>query len=547
MRQQPTPDPSSLAFQSPFDTAARHTRLATAIQGTQNDSTATARWLTSVKPGPSLDSLGSAGPHESLSLLPASQPFTTSNSRPVGARSQQRDAPPLNTTMSSRRSSIDSQSQDCGNLTSDCAHDEPLLSSKSSTCASQGSCLGKCSAIDCESICNPFDHSTESCSTACLNTKDCSGDGCCQYAECVDLAAQCSDEYNGEQQFCDDDFSNLFNYDVEQPMTCRWLDTDQPCEISASTKADLRQHVFQEHIEPQTQQICEWDNCHQTVDSQHFTAHFLNNHQPESYICLSQGCGSQFSDAEQLAQHMEIMHGPDFSCHWAGCEVARSDPAELTNHVNNEHLNSSSEQFLGHPRLLPLRGPSHSSALSSSTQAASEQHGSQISTSSAPTTPMNFHTIETISPFTNPYTCKWISGCTNGALCGAEFSNEYNLQQHVELVHTKGISSNFVCRWQLCRRHGKPLQNKRALDNHMRVHAECESKLNEQHCITDNHIVNTLICSHCKKHFDDKTKLANHERSHTKEKPYICQDCGSSFSSKESLSMRHALARSRQS
>lgn len=65
--------------------------------------------------------------------------------------------------------------------------------------------------------------------------------------------------------------------------------------------------------------------------------------------------------------------------------------------------------------------------------------------------------------------------------------------------------------------------------------------------MTDHDIVNSLICSHCKKQFDDKTKLANHERSHTKEKPYSCQECGSSFSSKESLSMRYTLARSQQS
>ena len=546
MRQPPMPEPSSPAFQSSFDTAHRHMPSIAAVQGTQAGSTATALWLTSVTPGPTSDASGFAQPHDSLSLLPASQPFTTSDSRPVGARSGQRDAPPDHFTISTRRSSINSQNQDRGNPTFDRAHDEPLLSSKGSTCASQRSCLGKCSVIDCESICNPFDHSIETCSTACLNTKECSGDSCCQYAECVDLAAQRDDEYHGEEQFCGDDFSNLFNCDVEFPMTCRWLETDQPCEISASTKADLRQHVFQEHIEPQTQQICEWDNCRQTVDSQHFTAHFLNNHQPESYICLSQGCGSQFSDAEQLAQHMEIMHGPDFNCHWAGCEVARSDPAELTTHVNNEHLNSSSEQVLGHPRLLPLRGHSHSSALSSTSRAASEQQGSQLSTSSAPTTPINFHTIDTLLPLTNPHTCKWISDCTTGAPCGAIFSHEYNLQQHIELVHTRGISNNFVCRWQLCRRHGKPLQNKRALDNHMRVHAECRLILNQQHFLTDHDIVNTLICSHCKKQFDDKTKLANHERSHTKEKPYSCQECGSSFSSKESLSIRYALARRRQ-
>ena len=477
MRQLPTLEPSSPAFHSLCDNATPQTTLTAAVQGTRNGSRATARWLTSVTPGPTSEVSGFTQPHDSLSSLPASQPFMTSNSRPVGARSDQREVPQDKSMIATRRSSINSQSQHRGNPTCDRTYDDPMLSSKGSTCASQQSCLGECSVIDCESICNPFDHSIETCSTACLNTKECSGDGCCQYAECVDLAAQCNDEYHGEEQFHDDDFSNLFDCDVEFPMTCRWLETDQPCEISASTKADLRQHVFQEHIEPQTQQICEWDNCHQTVDSQEFTAHFLNNHQPESYICLSQGCGSQFSDAEQLAQHMEIMHGPDFNCHWAGCEVARSDPAELTTHVNNEHLNSSSELVLGHPRLLPLRDPSHSSALSSTAREASEQQGSQLSTSSAPTTPINFHTIETNLPFTNSHTCKWISDCSTGALCGAIFSHEYNLQQHIELVHTKGISSNFVCRWQLCRRHGKPLQNKRALDNHMRVHAECRSNI----------------------------------------------------------------------
>ena len=533
----PTLKIPSPILQPSFDDASRHRRSKLAFPGDVAGPWVPSPWAGLDKQGTTSDRLSLDPIQRSLPLSPSSTSCANSVSHPVGASSTLRGDPTNRSTPSTSRSSSDSQAQAGGQSGSDGVDDGHPPSSVSSTCASQQSCRGRCSVLDCESFCNPSDHSAETCSTACLSTKECSGDNCCQYAECAESAAQRDHECDCGQRFCVDEFSNLFDYDPQNPMPCLWLDTDQPCEISASTKDDLRRHVFREHIEPQTQQMCGWDDCHQTVDSQQLAAHFLDYHQPESYICLSQGCGSQFSDAEQLAQHMEVMHGPSLNCHWGGCEVARLDPAELTSHVNNEHINLTSEISSDPSRSLSFSTLSQNDPLSSSNLAKSNPQGSERSASSVPTTSQNLHTINQKVTLGNPHTCKWILDCSTGALCEADFGHENDLRTHVQNHHTKGMKSSFVCKWHLCKRHGKPLQNKKALDNHMRMHAECKFGSNSEDFVSHPTIVNTLMCKYCSKQFDDKTKLANHERSHTKEKPYHCEDCGNTFSSKESLSM----------
>lgn len=352
---------------------------------------------------------------------------------------------------------------------------------------SQRSCDDDCSAADCESQCNASTHTAVTCcQSVCRNPEECSDDECCRDSECLrspELPAPCEHEWDhGAQGPNLDDFSNFLDYDTEEFMPCRWLETDQPCEAFAPNKDALSQHVFQEHIGPQTQQKCGWDDCSLTVDSQQFTEHLLHKHPPSSYVCLWQGCRHGFPDAEQLAQHMELMHSPSLSCHWGGCEVARADPAELTSHVNHEHLNMQPDSTFSYSQSMLLASSSKSSGSYSSTRSTSEQQEPQLSASSAITTPSSPYDVSQHSKRSALHVCKWVIDDSAGALCRASYGHANELQTHIENVHTKGFSNRgqvgsdaFVCKWYLCKREGRPMQHRAALNKHMRSHAECKS------------------------------------------------------------------------
>ena len=418
--------------------------------------------------------------------------------------------------------------------------------------ARQYLCEDWCSAADCRSQCNTSTHTAITCcESSCRHPEKCSDDECCRDSDCLrepENAAHCEHASfgNGAQALNLDDFSVLLDYDHEDFMPCRWLETDQTCEAFALTKDALSQHIFREHIGPQTQQKCWWDDCTLTVNSQQFTEHLLHNHHPSSYVCLWQGCMHKFPDAEQLAQHMEVMHTPNLSCHWGGCEVARTDPAELTSHVNHEHLNMGLDQAFQYSEPVSLTASSQSSGSYSSTRATSEQDQVQGPSSSAILPPQ--HNISLMSQQNSLHTCKWITDHSTGSICGACYAHENDLQTHIEKIHTKDLNargplgtSAFVCRWHLCKREGKPMQDKRALNKHMRSHAECKSARPLKDFRFDLEVVYTLVCKYCSKQFDDKAKLGNHERSHTKEKPFKCKDCPGKFSSKEALSTSKAI------
>ena len=231
----------------------------------------------------------------------------------------------------------------------------------------QTPCESTCSVLNCDSGCNPSVLGSGTCSLSqCNNLDQCTSEECCRESAClehsslpttrresIDFSAE--DPYassaslhqfaNGSAMFpAYDTLPGLDSID-DEPAQCHWLLPDQECDTVAPTNDALSQHVFQDHIQPETSLTCGWFDCNEQVDAQQLTDHLWNNHHPEqhvpdSYICLWDGCMEMFSDAEQLEMHMEVAHTKveSIDCRWGGCGAIATDSAELQSHVNKEHL-----------------------------------------------------------------------------------------------------------------------------------------------------------------------------------------------------------------
>lgn len=225
---------------------------------------------------------------------------------------------------------------------------------------------GTCSVTNCESGCNPSVVGSGTCSLSqCNNLDQCTSEECCKEPACLDhesvpttrresIDFSAEDQYasSSQHQFTNSSavfpvYGNLSGFDNidDDPVQCHWLLPDQECDITVPTKDALSQHVLHDHIEPETSLTCGWSDCDEQMNAQHLTHHLWNSHHPEqhipdSYVCLWDGCMEMFSDAEQLEMHMEVTHAhmESIDCRWGGCGTITTNSAELQSHVNTEHL-----------------------------------------------------------------------------------------------------------------------------------------------------------------------------------------------------------------
>lgn len=238
---------------------------------------------------------------------------------------------------------------------------------------------GTCSVTNCESGCNPSVIGSGTCSLSqCNNLDQCTSEECCKEPACldhdsvptsrresIDLSAEDQYASSSQHQFANSSamfpaYGNLPGFDnvVDDPNQCHWLLPDQECDITAPTKDALSQHVFHDHIQPETSLTCEWSDCDEQINAQQLTDHMWNSHRPEqyvpeSYICLWDGCREMFSDAEQLETHMEVAHThmESIDCRWGGCGTITTNSAELQSHVNKEHLHLQIRPDISSPNL----------------------------------------------------------------------------------------------------------------------------------------------------------------------------------------------------
>lgn len=106
-------------------------------------------------------------------------------------------------------------------------------------------------------------------------------------------------------------------------------------------------------------------------------------------------------------------------------------------------------------------------------------------------------------------------------LCDQLFLTTSEMRVHVLLNHTEEIDSTYKC--NTC---GLKLPNADLLESHKEKHKS---------------VIRNHICDVCSKAFRSKTKLTEHYRLHTGEKPYVCQYCHKQFRLQFSLRMHLAI------
>jgi len=92
-------------------------------------------------------------------------------------------------------------------------------------------------------------------------------------------------------------------------------------------------------------------------------------------------------------------------------------------------------------------------------------------------------------------------------LCESTFSRRKGLLQHIRFVHEK--EKNFVC--EFCT---KRFARKNSLTTHVKdIHEQSGD----------------FVCGQCDRRYAKEKDLRNHERKHSDEKPFQCDNCGDSF------------------
>ena len=329
-------------------------------------------------------------------------------------------------------------------------HTTPINSSLSSEYSCKEVCTDPaCNIWDATSI-----HDSDTCSLgSCLSPEVCESSRCCREETCIrqsDDEYQCGPSCLKDDRLEPDEFADFIDYDLEstdQPIPCQWLETDQQCPVSASPAA-LSLHVTKDHIDPNAWLPCGWSHCDQTVESQHILEHVSQDHRPDQYVCLWQGCGYSFSSGEELATHMSTMHTPKLDCHWGGCDFSLMDPDALKVHVNDEHLNMNFEDF-------------------------HQDTGDDVSFASF-SSPSRHDLV--LASDSGPHFCQWMDGSVSNKTCGASFQHENDLQDHMEKIHINDLSKggSYVCRWQDCSGFGNPHNGKHRLRKHMWTHTGCK-------------------------------------------------------------------------
>ncbi|KZF26398.1 hypothetical protein L228DRAFT_264798 [Xylona heveae TC161] len=314
----------------------------------------------------------------------------------------------------------------------------------------------------------------------------------------------------------------------------------------------LEDHVQHNHVRPQTVFNCEWDSCGQVTASSDLLSHVRHSHAfADEHICLWAGCEAKFYRVEDLEEHVKIAHVPQNAlyCQWDHCGILADGPANLSNHLQTNHLiglgvdhNTQQTHFCthshshnqnhlyqhqhfhhlhGHPRpddqtyvLKEDSFPRHKPISSRSQSTPLESQNPVVPSEDEP---------EEGDDKSQVRICSWSE--KDGSTCNQTFDSVRDLHEHVKEHHVGSEDSRedgYVCRWAGCSRMAmKPFKQKGKLERHIQVHTRLKN----------------CQCQFCGKEFSAQQALAQHERTHTGEKPFLCEYCGKGFAQSSALTM----------
>lgn len=376
-------------------------------------------------------------------------------------------------------------------------------------------------------------------------------------------------------------------------LTCGWFDCEEQIEAQQFTDHLWNSHHPEQHVHDSY--VCLWNGCMEMFsDAEQLETHMEVAHTHiESIDCRWGGCGTTTTNSAELHTHVDKEHlrlhiqPPSFSPN-PDTSLSGSHESQQPRHPlywkeeNDELLIRVRAQNLTFPQIASQYVPGKSAqacqrrytvlynreqegAPPSPEQStplltysplppasnATSPYGDQyppIDPSLSQTSPalLSNHSSRLVSdhPSTQgSHVCMWITDDSTGAICASRFGDSNGLQAHVESSHypfsddrRRRPISHWVCKWMGCARRGQSSGTRDKLKKHVYTHTSCKSTLSSENLLSSSYrTVYPFTCRHCGRRLRDSTKLADHERTHTKEKPYECDLCEMAFASQDAL------------